>query len=60
MAKNFLVEFSVNIPYPKKYTYRTEANNYGTAINRAYSELRKEKYIKGKRLKEIRVWSRLI
>ena len=49
----FLVQVSVNIPYPKQFDYRETATSIGTAINRAIRKFRKE--VKGKRIKQVNV-----
>jgi hypothetical protein len=49
----FLVKVSYYAPYPKESEYRSEATNFGTAINRALKDWRKEQ--KGKRVKELTV-----
>jgi len=51
--KNFLIQLTIEVPYPKDFSYTIEANFCGTAINRAIKKMKKE--IKGKHLKRIRI-----
>ena len=56
--KNYYVKIAVEIPYPKEFEYREQANFCGTAINRAMKKMRKE--LNGKHLKEVRIIARRI
>lgn len=38
----WLITISVQIPYPKEYSYRMGGSNVGVAISRAYKEFRKQ------------------
>ena len=51
MPKNFLVQATVQVPYPKVYEARVVGTNIGVALGRGWREIRKG--IKGKRIKEI-------
>jgi hypothetical protein len=51
MPKNFLVQATINVPYPKHYEARVVGTNIGVALGRGWREIRKD--IKGRRIKEI-------
>lgn len=53
--KNYLVTISAYLPYERKFEYREQGCNFGTAIKRAYKKFRKEEQIKRKKLTEILV-----
>ena len=61
---NYIVTFTIDLPYPKKFTFKNiKGNDYGTAINRAFKKLKSQykneqgavKGIKGKRIDKIAV-----
>lgn len=42
MKAHYLVEYTIDLPYPKKFSYRIEASNHGRALDFGYRKLRKE------------------
>jgi len=53
MAKTYLVEVSVYIPYPKTFSYRPVASGLSTAVGRALKMFRKD--VKGKKIKSVNI-----
>ena len=52
-AKNYLVQVTVEVPYPRTLEFRQEASGIAPAVSRAIKLVRKQ--IKGKRIKEMRI-----
>lgn len=50
--RNFVVLVRVMMPYPKEYQVVVQAHDYGTAVNRAWREVR-DGELKGRRLNQI-------
>lgn len=51
--KGYLVQITIEIPYPKTLEFREQASGIAPAVSRAIKALRKQ--IKGKRIKEMRI-----
>ncbi len=51
-SRNFLVIVKGYVPYPKEFEVVVKAHDYGTAVNRAWREVR-SKHLKGRRLKQL-------
>lgn len=51
--KSFFVKFSYMKPYPKEFSTRQTATSMGTAVNRAFRELKVDNNIRG--VKEITI-----
>jgi len=47
--KNYLVIITIDDPYPKKFTYRTEGSSFAVGVAKALRTFRKE--FKGHRIK---------
>ena len=50
---NYLVQLTVNLPYPKTFEFRVRASNFGLAVKRAFQLARKDE-LKGRKLKDIK------
>lgn len=48
--QNYLVEVSLNDPYPKRFNYRTTGSSFSVAVGKALRMFRAE--FKGRRVKE--------
>ena len=51
-SRNFLVIVKAYVPYPKEYEVVVKAHDYGTAVGRAWREVR-AKHLKGRRLQSL-------
>lgn len=46
--KTFIVQVTVNVPYPRTFEYRTVGSNLWTGVSKALKQFKKE--VKGKRI----------
>lgn len=42
MSSWYLVSVTVQLPYPKQFTYRQQASSFGPAVNRSLRQFRSE------------------